>query len=293
MPVLLPAIRADQEDRIPPSRANQSRDEARRLIGDALSSFYVYTLRRPNGEPFYVGKGQRDRVFSHEREAVNTTTKTYKLNIIRALYRAGLDVHYQIDGVFAEEGAALSRERELIRNFGRHNLGTGPLANQTDGGDGPANFSEETKQRHRDTLAGVLEDGSERSAVNEFFFRLGASVASVPIKPISEFTPEPLIAHSQPRQPTKRQAAALAAAAVANRILLTQGALIPRRLPLSPEAMIENGVGRDILKSGMAMVETSQVGAETLVLTDVGFAAILNALGRDVLLDAGILLPEP
>lgn len=32
---------------------------------DATS--YVYTLARPTGEVFYVGKGQKDRINNHEK----------------------------------------------------------------------------------------------------------------------------------------------------------------------------------------------------------------------------------
>ena len=33
------------------------------------SQHYVYILRRPDGRPFYVGKGYGPRVFQHENEA--------------------------------------------------------------------------------------------------------------------------------------------------------------------------------------------------------------------------------
>src|SRR5229473_225113 len=98
--------------------------------------FYVYVLHRPNGEPFYVGKGVADRVFDHEAEARNTLRLTHKLNVIRNLHRAGLVVHYRLDASFEDESEALAHERFLISKIGRHDLKLGPLTNQTDGGEG-------------------------------------------------------------------------------------------------------------------------------------------------------------
>src|ERR1700733_9137915 len=92
--------------------------------------FYVYVLHRPDGEPFYVGKGISDRVLHHEAEARNTLRLTHKLNVIRSLHRAGLAVHYRLDASFSDETEALARERFLIKKIGRHDLKLGPLTNQ-------------------------------------------------------------------------------------------------------------------------------------------------------------------
>lgn len=52
---------------------------------------YVYILRRPDGRPFYVGKGYGPRVFQHENEARhpnNRLSNAYKLNVIRSIWKA-------------------------------------------------------------------------------------------------------------------------------------------------------------------------------------------------------------
>jgi hypothetical protein len=46
-----------------------SDQSARRAFLRGFQGHYVYVLRRPNGRPFYVGKGYGDRVFQHENEA--------------------------------------------------------------------------------------------------------------------------------------------------------------------------------------------------------------------------------
>lgn len=278
---------------VPNKRSNNiSRENAVSTLRGARGQYYVYTLSRPCGTPFYVGKGISDRVFCHERDAINTTLRSHKLNTIRALHAVDSLVNYSIE-ILSSEREALAREKELIRMYGRHDLGSGPLTNMTDGGEGPANFSEETRQRHRDTLAGVLEDGSPRSAVNAFFHRMGVKVGSVPIKPLGERRLEPLTAHPSPRHPSARQAAALAAVVIGNSEILRPGCRLNRVFELDDgPAVLENGVGRDMLKSGMIQVFDPVAGAEILEVTDVGYRATIKFVRKAVLLDYGALMPS-
>src|SRR5471030_1915911 len=115
---------------------------------------YVYVLCRPDGKPFYVGKGVGNRCLNHEAEARTTTRLTHKLNVIRNLHRRGLLIHYRLESFNDEEVDAHARERFLIQTFGRHDLKKGPLTNQTDGGEGESNPSEESRQRRKDSLWG-------------------------------------------------------------------------------------------------------------------------------------------
>lgn len=270
------------------------REEVRDVLRSAPAPYYIYVLSKPCGTPFYVGKGQGDRVLNHERDAIQTTKRSHKLNLIRSLHAAGVAVGYSFE-FFIEESAALERERHLIQHYGRHDLGTGPLTNMTDGGEGPANFSEETRQRHRDTLAGVLEDGSARSAVNAFFRRFGIEVDSVPIKPLSDGPRvDRLVPHSQPRRPQPRQAAALAAMVVGNDTLLKPGVRLRRRFMLDDdEVILENGAGKDLLKSGMLCVFEATPGCEVLEVTPLGYAETLRLVGEEQLVSLGALMPEP
>lgn len=60
--------------------------------------WYVYLLRDPrNNEVFYVGKGNRNRVFAHARDAVALPDSDKpKLTLIRAIHQAGLQVQTEL-----------------------------------------------------------------------------------------------------------------------------------------------------------------------------------------------------
>ena len=74
--------------------------------------------------------------------------------------------------------------------------------------------------------------------------------------------------------------------------MIEPGAIIPRRMTVDGVAMaIENGAGRDILSSGMALLADEAVGYETLALTADGYRTILETVGSDTLEDAGVLIP--
>lgn len=94
-----------------------------------IPRFYVYVLSRPDGRPFYVGKGQADRVRDHEREA-RRDCECHKCHIIRKIWRDGGQVQRTIVFRSDDEQVALDREREEIAHCGRENL-----CNYTDGGD--------------------------------------------------------------------------------------------------------------------------------------------------------------
>jgi hypothetical protein len=258
----------------------------------ASKPFYVYVLCRPGGEPFYVGKGVNLRVFQHEAEARNTKALTHKLNVIRSLHRRGMSVWYHVDASFDDEAHALAHERRLIAGIGRHDLKSGPLTNQTDGGEGASNPSQESRQRRRDSLWGDAND-PERQIANRYFQQL-TPVRSVPIKPASTFRNAAGLWKNDDRiGMSRRQAAALVASAIENRVLLEPGALIPRRLMVDAvEFIIENGVGRDMLSSGMITLEVDRPTYEILRLTEKGLNYILGQFDETTLLDAGIFAPR-
>lgn len=253
---------------------------------------YVYVLCRSDGTPFYVGKGVRNRCFHHEAEAHNTERLSHKLNVIRAMKLRGEAVRYCIESDFDTESDAHARERYLIDLFGRHDQRRGPLTNQTDGGEGASNPSEEARERRRQSLWGDAADEGRRTA-NRWFQQL-CTVRSVPIKPLGgSFKTERLYANRSSFAPSERQVAALAASAIANHILIEPGAIIPRHLVVESVAMaIENGVGRDILSSGLATLADTTVGRETFALSASGYDCIVRMLGRDMLEDSGVLLPS-
>lgn len=113
--------------------------------------FYVYVMRRPNGEPFYVGKGCRRRIASHERDALNGVDGL-RHRYIKKIWRSGSLVDYDIIGYYATEMEAFAEETALIARLGRRKLGSGPLINLTDGGEGPtgAKHSAATRKKLSD-----------------------------------------------------------------------------------------------------------------------------------------------
>lgn len=253
---------------------------------------YVYILHRPNGEPFYVGKGVAERVLHHEAEARNSRRLTHKLNVIRAIRAKGDSIGYWLDSFYDLEADALARERELIALIGRHDLSKGPLTNQTDGGEGQSNPSEESRQRRRESLWGDSPEDNERGIANRFFQQI-ARVRSVPIKPAATFKAAGLWANDDRIGMSARQAAALAASAIQNRVLLTADAAIPRRLSVEGiEYVIENGVGRDMISSGMIRRADGPPAHELMLLSEVGFDYLVQSVGRNVLESAGVLEPE-
>ncbi len=91
---------------------------------------YVYLLIDPrNGEVFYVGKGNGNRVFAHAQDALkHTDTTSDKLEQIRAIHSAGLQVEHQLLRFGLTDRTALEVEAAAIQL-----LGLGELTNKVEG----------------------------------------------------------------------------------------------------------------------------------------------------------------
>jgi len=100
-----------------------------------MKRFYIYVLARPDGSPFYVGKGSKNRVHRHDTEA-RSGHKCHKCNVIRKIWRQGTDVQRYIVFETDDEPEAFAYERELIALHGRDNL-----TNVTDGGPGITGYN--------------------------------------------------------------------------------------------------------------------------------------------------------
>lgn len=125
----------------------------------ASPRFYVYILCRPNGTPFYVGKGSNGRIYDHEREA-RSGHRCHKCHVIRKVWRAGGDIHRYIVFTTDDEQEAFTYERETIALYGRETL-----ANETDGGEGVSGWvptPEETARKSAATRA-RYRDPAERA----------------------------------------------------------------------------------------------------------------------------------
>lgn len=267
------------------------RDACLRAVS-GLSQFYTYILRRPDGRPFYVGKGKGPRVLNHENEARHPNDRrsnSHKLNVIRSIWVSGRGIGYEIDKVFDDETGAYAREEHLISTYKRLHEG-GPLTNRASGGGSESAASPFSKERHAATLSGVPEDDPETAILNTFILSIGP-MRSVVFKPISRFRPRPTQVFPRVRRkPTLRQAVALAASASANGLVLHPGVEIPRRATVDGvEAFVENGVSCDIATSGFAEILPSAIPAdERFRLTDDGLKTLTDWIGQAKLDDLGI-----
>jgi hypothetical protein len=143
--------------------------EAKNSILQHPGQFYVYLLKRPNGVPFYVGKGNCKgfRIEAHVREALSNKHKNkYKVNIIRKIFEAGEQIDYEI--VFTnDEKVAFDKEMELISFFGIKNQG-GVLSNMSDGGEGNCGniMSDTSKKLISKALVGIKRSEETKKKIS-------------------------------------------------------------------------------------------------------------------------------
>jgi hypothetical protein len=86
-------------------------------------NFYVYFLQDPRtSKVFYVGKGVENRVFDHVNCLIDNNDITEKLDQIREIRNAGLDVKHFILRHGLTEQTAFEIEASLIDYIGMDNL---------------------------------------------------------------------------------------------------------------------------------------------------------------------------
>jgi hypothetical protein len=123
-----------------------------------MNDYYVYAYldtRKPGNykygdmtfdfEPFYIGKGKRERLYDHLKIAdAIEKTRNHKLSKIKNIIKEGLvpKIIKLVDNV--TEDVAYEFEIKYIKVIGRHDTGVGPLCNLTDGGDGARNINKES-----------------------------------------------------------------------------------------------------------------------------------------------------
>lgn len=118
------------------------------------NSFYSYVYVDPRSdEPFYVGKGKRDRAYTHLKGSHNQLVER-KINKIRATGQEPLVVIMET----STEKFAFMLEQGLIKLLGRIDKGTGTLCNFTDGGEGTSGVvvSDEHKRKVSEKLKGIV-----------------------------------------------------------------------------------------------------------------------------------------
>jgi len=139
--------------------------------------FYIYFLRRSDkedplelnkGQPFYVGKGSNDRIGSHRKDAKmyqngNLDYKCLKNSIIVSLWNSSLDFEEEVIFNHLTEQEAFKYEIQIIAIYGRIDLGTGCLANMTDGGEGHSGCIRSEETRRKISNAGIGRVFSQES----------------------------------------------------------------------------------------------------------------------------------
>lgn len=114
--------------------------------------YYAYLLKRPNGIPFYVGKGKGRRCYMHLKSwHLKKDENRLKVNVIEQIRRDGEEPVVEILEKNLAEADAFRIEMEQIKLYGRVENG-GILVNMTDGGEGQSGFhlKESTKKKLSD-----------------------------------------------------------------------------------------------------------------------------------------------
>lgn len=116
-------------------------------------------IRNDTKEVFYIGIGS-----TAKRAFCKKSRNPYWHHVVN---KAGYSVEILFEDLGWEEACA--KERQLIKEYGRKDLGLGNLVNQTDGGEGVTGLthSEELKARIRARRTGVIASEETRKRMSE------------------------------------------------------------------------------------------------------------------------------
>lgn len=137
------------------------------MLADA-NRFYTYVLIDPrSNQPFYVGKGQRNRCFQHLMEAADTRKRNAKVNKIRKIQSLGLSVVIQKVLENVSDADAQDFEKLIIAECRDKGI---RLTNMTDGGDGSAGYrhAPESLAKMRAAMTGRPKPESQKQKLSAF-----------------------------------------------------------------------------------------------------------------------------
>lgn len=115
-----------------------------------MKQFYIYIKCKPDGTPFYVGKGFARRAwqyFGRNRKFNNVVNKYGKANILTY--------------VFYEESEELAFDGEIAAIKSLREAGY-DLSNLTDGGEGVSGFNQPKSEEHRRNMC-IAQRGKKKS----------------------------------------------------------------------------------------------------------------------------------
>jgi hypothetical protein len=123
-----------------------------------MNNFYIYTHTKLGDTlPFYIGKGSNNRAYSkHDRS-----------NFWKRISKNGYTVQIELTNLYEDE--ALQLEKEIIKMYGRRDLGTGCLVNMTNGGEGVSGriVSDETKAKMSKAMEGRVSGNKGKTHSEE------------------------------------------------------------------------------------------------------------------------------
>lgn len=128
---------------------------------------YTYVLIDPRTSlPFYVGKGSGDRDKTHLKEAQlprNKQSNQEKCSVINDILSNGMEIKYKRHW-FKTAKEAYTKERQLVKRWGRKKDGSGILTNLLPGGKGGASQSVYVFDKHTGNFIGLFLSQQEAAA---------------------------------------------------------------------------------------------------------------------------------